>query len=265
MITEQDKINCRKIQIRMLDALNEICKKNNITYWIDFGTLLGAIRTKSFIPWDDDIDVSMPMENYKKFLKIARNQLPKDIFLQTPQTDKYYKQAMAKLRDCNSTFLEHHESGEEKYHKGIYIDIFPSVYYPKMPYFFKKVLLYLTVRTRYSAIVAKRKIIINYSIYLLCKFIWLLFSPFKSDKFAQIPEDNGYYYGIPKSNLYPLKDIEFEGKFYPAPNKIHEYLSIMYGDNYMTPPPPEKRVAHAKVILTDTPCVHPKSIIKSNE
>lgn len=262
VISEDVMKDCRKVQLRLLDSLKSICDKHNLIYWIDFGTLLGAVRTKGFIPWDDDIDVSMPIDDYKKFLTIAEKELPIDIFLQTPETDKTYRQCMSKLRDCYSTFIEHHESEKNLYHKGIYIDIFPSTYYPKMPYFFRKVLLYFTVRSRYDAIVKRKRIILNYIIYYLCKFVWLLFSPFKSDNFAQIPEDNGYYYSIPRSYLYPLKDIEFEGRLYPAPGRVEEYLSLMYGSNYMSPPPPEKRIAHAKIILPNVPCNHPRSLIR---
>lgn len=261
-IDEKTMQACRKTQIRLLDALDTLCTKHNLTYWLDFGTLLGACRNKSFIPWDDDIDVSMPLKDYRKFLEVASKELPNDIFLQTPETDPAYKQAFAKLRDCYSTFLEHHEDASIKYHKGIYIDIFPSVYYPKMPFFFRKVLLYFTVRSRHKAVVQKRNIIINYSIYYLCKLIWLLFSPFKTNNVAQTPEDNGYYYSIPDTYIYPLTKIEFEGKLYPSPNNVSAYLTLMYGKDYMTPPPIHKRIAHAKIILPNTPCGHTKSTVR---
>ena len=260
MISENDKIECRKTQLRLLNEFKRICDESGLIYWIDFGTLLGATRHKGFIPWDDDLDVSMPIEDYKKFLKIADKELPRDIFLQIPKTDKEYKQYFAKLRDCYSTFLQHHETEKHQYHKGIYIDIFPWVFYPKMPKILRKILTRATLRTRYNAIVLSKNIIFNYLIYIICKFIWLLFSLFKSDKLGRTPEDNGYYEAIPRSVLYPLKEMEFEGKFYASPNEAHEYLSLMYGKNYMTPPPLEKRIAHAKVILPNTPCNHPRAL-----
>ena len=260
MIPESDLIKCHKIQQRLLDALREICDRHGLVYWIDFGTLLGAVRYKGFIPWDDDLDVSMPMDSYRKFLKIAEAELPRDIFLQTPETDKTYKQCFSKLRDCYSTFTHHFETGKEVYHRGIYMDIFPSAYYPKMPYIIRKTLLYFTVRSRDKAVVYRKNVVFNYIVYGICKFIWLLFSPFKSNKVSQTVEDNGYYDAIPDTVIYPIKNIEFEGKFYAAPNDAHTYLVHKYGPNFMTPPPLEKRNAHAKMIQPDTPCNHPRAM-----
>lgn len=254
----------RGTQIRLLDALKTICDKHNLVYWIDFGTLLGAHLQKDFIPWDDDIDVSMPIKDYKKFLSLAKQELPSDIFLQTSKTDPGYKQYFAKLRDDYSTFLEHHETGDESYHHGIYIDIFPSVFYPKMPRLVRKVLVYATLRTREKAFVLSKNILFNYPAYLFLKLIWFILSPFNGKYFAQTPEDNGYFYAMPLSYLYPLKAIEFAGKLYPAPNKVSEYLSVLY-KNYSPNPPIEKRVSHAKEILVDTPCRHPHAKQKNHE
>lgn len=133
-----------------------------------------------------------------------------------------------------------------------------------MPHIIKKILLRLTVTSRGLAVVKSERKIINYPIYWICKTIWLLLSPFKGNKIGRTVEDNGYYESIPDNYLYPLKPIEFERKFYNGPSNIHKYLSLMYGKNYLTPPPIEKRIPHAKVILPHTPCNHPRSIIISN-
>ena len=252
----------RRLQLRLLDELKKICDRHNLTYWLNFGTLLGALRYKSYIPWDDDIDVSMMMPDYKKFLEIAEKELPKDIFLQTPKTDPAYKQAFAKLRDCNSTFLEHTETGNEKYHTGIYIDIFPFIEYPIMPKILHKALLHFSVPSRDLAVIRGKNKIKNYTIYGICKFVWILFSPFKSGKFGRTHEDNGYYELIPYESIIPVKQIEFEGKMYSAPNDPAASMSSMYGPDFMTPPPPEKRIPHAKTILPHTPCNHPRAVKK---
>ena len=73
----------RKAQLRMLDiliAVDKICRKHNIPYWLDYGTLLGAVRHGGFIPWDDDLDISMMKEDYDRFLTIASKELPEQFF-----------------------------------------------------------------------------------------------------------------------------------------------------------------------------------------
>lgn len=249
----------RQAQLKLLDELNRICVENNLIYWIDFGTLLGAVRHKGFIPWDDDLDVSMPISDYKKFLVIAEKELPNDIFLQTAKTDRGYKQYFTKLRDCYSTFLEHNEVDDGGYHKGIYIDVFPSVFYPRIPKLFKNILTFITSSSRARTFKKNNKNYFYYLIYLFCKIIWWLLKPLKGDKFAQTPEDNGYFFYIADSYLYPLKNIYFEGKMYPAPNKEKEYLTYIFKD-YMTPPPVNKRIGHAKLILPNKPCNHPRAL-----
>jgi hypothetical protein len=129
-----------------------------------------------------------------------------------------------------------------------------------MPHLLKKILLRTTVRSRGLAVVVKKNVFINYIIYFFCKFIWLLLSPFKGDKLGRTVEDNGYYEAIPHNLVYSIKDIEFESKLYAGPNKPHEYMALMYGKDYMTPPPLEKRIPHAKIILPNTPCNHPRAL-----
>ena len=90
--------------LEILQEIHKICVENNLTYWLEAGTLLGAVRHKGFIPWDDDSDVSMPRADYEKFLKIAQKKLPKDMFLQTQDTDKEYPLPWAKIRK-NGTLL----------------------------------------------------------------------------------------------------------------------------------------------------------------
>lgn len=87
----------QKVMLEILQEIHKICVENNLTYWLEAGTLLGAVRHKGFIPWDDDSDVSMPRADYEKFLKIAQKKLPEDMFLQTQDTDKEYPLPWAKM------------------------------------------------------------------------------------------------------------------------------------------------------------------------
>ena len=90
----------QKVMLEILVEIHRICVENDITYWLEAGTLLGAIRHKGFIPWDDDCDVSMPRKDYERFLQIAQEKLPETMFLQTKETDKEYP-----LPWANSTYV----------------------------------------------------------------------------------------------------------------------------------------------------------------
>ena len=124
MQNKEELKKAKKIMVNILLELDKICKKNKICYWLDSGSLLGAVRHKGFIPWDDDIDICMLNEDYKKFLEIAKKNLDSNIFLDNKETDKYAYFDFLKLRDRNSKYIEKKQTDKELFHQGIFIDIF---------------------------------------------------------------------------------------------------------------------------------------------
>jgi lipopolysaccharide cholinephosphotransferase len=112
----------QKIQFEMLKEVKRICEKYNIKYFLCCGTLLGCIRHKGPIPWDDDLDVGFLREDYDRFIKIAPNELSHDIFFQTWHTDCKYALPHCKLRWKKSKYLEY-ENNDAGCQNGISIDI----------------------------------------------------------------------------------------------------------------------------------------------
>lgn len=113
-------------QIELLEIIDHICKKHGITYYADWGTLLGTIRHKGFIPWDDDIDIAMKRADYNRFISIAHKELPKGIFCHSIYTEQEYKELFARV--VNSHQVNFKEEHLKRWHGCPYIvgvDIFP--------------------------------------------------------------------------------------------------------------------------------------------
>ena len=104
--SQQNLRACQLKQLAILEEIDKICKRHKIEYWLDGGTLLGAVRHGGFIPWDDDIDIGMSLEDEKRFEEIAPKELPDWLYLQTPKSDPGSKEPITKIRDCNSLYIE---------------------------------------------------------------------------------------------------------------------------------------------------------------
>ncbi len=116
-----------KVQLDMLAMFDKFCKECGLRYYMDFGTLLGAVRHKGFIPWDDDIDVTMPRPDYQKFLGLAPTWFQHPFFVQNYHTDHHDNRmtSFSRLRNDNTTMIDGAIIPDVNYHQGIFIDIFP--------------------------------------------------------------------------------------------------------------------------------------------
>ena len=115
--------------VNVLEQFLKVCKLLDLKYYAANGTVLGALKYGGFIPWDDDIDIAMPREDYDIFCEKAKEYLPDYIFVQNYKTDKNFPLFYTKLRNSNTTFIETDVKHIDMNH-GIYIDIFPLDGFP---------------------------------------------------------------------------------------------------------------------------------------
>lgn len=243
------------VMLKLLKAFHAICGKHGLRYWLDAGTLLGAVRHGGFIPWDDDVDVVMPREDYLRFCALAADELPPDMFFQTPETDPGFACPWVKIRDRYSHLVE--SGGPYPYSQAIFIDIFPAVYvtdrharwrmvyplfepYNKKPEGFAPGMKPLSVAKTaaigcaqwlFRGVMALRP--------LRKAFLsWLDKGPRTWQYEPPIRWKNRW----PESMVFPLKPIRFEDAEFWGPADPDAYLKDYFGD-YMTPPPPQARVS----------------------
>ena len=119
-------------ELELLRLFVRLCEQLQLRYYLVCGTALGSVKYEGFIPWDDDVDVAMPREDYEVFLEKAPSLLPEGIFLQNYRTDPAFPQIFSKLRNSNTTYIEKSAAALPINH-GIFMDIFPLDGYPELP------------------------------------------------------------------------------------------------------------------------------------
>ena len=253
----------RDIEVDILKHFIDVCKKMDLKYYVIAGTLIGAVRHKGFIPWDDDIDVAMPRRDFDIFTKEAYKYLPKYLFVQTHFTDKEFPFNFAKIRNSNTTFIER-SCHRLNINLGVFIDVFPLDHFLNDECFkkktFKKIKIYKTAIGRVF-FREHKSLKLRFNQF----FSFFLFpNPYSAlkamDKFVtKIPKSdycNNYSsnYGLKEACLWSWfgdgVDIEFEGIIVKAPKEYHLYLTQIYGD-YMVLPPVEKRAPCHQTDLID--------------
>lgn len=263
----------QKCQFEILKQTAEILDKNNFNYCLIGGTLLGAVRHRGFIPWDDDIDIGMPRGDYEKFAKIANNILPKDLFFQNKDTDKNYPYNFAKIRKNKTKFIQKSLANIDMHH-GVFIDIFPidgsSSCEKKRKSSAKKIVFlnYIDIVDTLVKSETTQNLSKKIQIFIL-KSLRLLIGRTKVLKllnreiFKYSFEDSeivGNILGIKRDKEYMPKSyfvndggkfskIYFEGCEFSSPANSDLYLKHIYG-NYMQLPPEEERQSHHQIVDT---------------
>ncbi len=246
----------QNIELEMLRELDSICRKNQISYIIDGGTLLGAVRHGGFIPWDDDVDVRMLRKDYERFCKICETQLSQDYFLQTYQTDPGYRWGYARILK-NGTIYKRKGQHKMTARNGIFIDIFPDDNLPDawIPNKICTCLSWICRKILYSEVGALNKS--NFCSWLGFQILNILPKEwghkgmeYLSSKYQNMDTKRVrcFAWGSKQETKGFLKkwhmettQIQFEGLTVWAPKDIHGFLTYSFGKDYMTLPPKEKR------------------------
>lgn len=264
----------RLMEKQILKEFISICEKYDLKYFVVFGTLLGTIRHKGFIPWDDDIDVGMPREDYDKFLDVAQKECGENFFLQTVDTDSKYHLYFAKLRMKDTEFVESvlQKAGSVS---GFYIDIFP---YDAIPDDEKECKKYIRKTVFYSMLLSANKVkepqtakgnmlvnfikdvvwfVLHYGMKALrikgervwkkCVEVFTEYKNSESERLTTFSAEANRWI-IYRKEIKDLDSFEFEELKVMVPRGYDTILKRNYGD-YMKLPPVEQRVNHMPIRL----------------
>lgn len=242
-------------QLRILKEIDRVCAENGLTYWLAFGTILGAVRHHGFIPWDDDIDLFMPVKDAEK-LEALQDRFPPNLFVQSRRTEPEHGLMITRVRDSNTTLIEEAEADRDINH-GIFVDIYP-VYNAPAGRFGQKVFLARTLIARlleYGRVPQTHGTVMKAGSGVLLALVPKRARKRIVDrlyrKIAGQP-DSGllacawaeYTRNVfPKDWFFPPERLPFEDMQAPVPGAYDKLLTIAYGD-YMQLPPAEKRTVH---------------------
>lgn len=248
------------VQLEMLIEIERICNLHQIKYCLGYGTLLGAIRHKGFIPWDDDLDILILRSEYEKLYKVCETELGENFFLQDRNTDKYYRWGYSKLRRNGTEYIR---AGQEHMHykTGVFIDIFVMDNVSDNPFLkrFQNMICFALRKTLWSEAgkVSEKKTLLRiwYSLlsFVPVNFVFAIFNSiinFNNKKETKLLRSMLFQmfhkkeYGFKREWLTDITKMEFEGHQFPVPIDYHGYLTFTY-HNYMQEPALDKRAGHA--------------------
>lgn len=248
---------CQLVMLRMLKIFDYLCRKHNIQYFLTGGTLLGAVRHKGFIPWDDDLDIGMKRQDYERFITLAAPELPADVFFQNRDTDSFYPlfhQAEAKLRDKYSRYFRTPELEQKfKWHNGIQLDIFvyDRAFLPHNYFIYLVNRTFLKYFKKYKKQELRTKTLRFIDRYVPLP---LVYASAYMDRRSMVKIGPAYK---TSKELKKFVQLQFEDMKAWAPAEWPSYLRRQYGD-YMQLPPEESRIGMHSIQVADpfTPCNH---------
>lgn len=266
-MTDEETKKIQKYELEILTEFDRVARKNNLKYMLVGGTLLGAIRHKGFIPWDDDIDIGMPRKDFEVFKKIWKKEVnTKKFFYQDMDNTENYGMIFGKLK-MKDTLLVEKTNNINKEDQAFWIDIFPfdkinSNYKKAKRDLLKGYILKLVYYLKCKNKLIEHTFIRKCAAFIL-KFMSLFYSKerckYKLNKLYHKYDSNKKYKIVSYGGTYIFKEIcdinyfdnliegEFENRKFLIPKEYDKYLTDIYGD-YMKLPPVEKRKSHHEII-----------------
>lgn len=264
--------NLRKLQLcelEILEKIKSICEEYNLTYYLSGGTLLGAVRHKGFIPWDDDVDVAMPRPDYEKFVDIAKHELVSPFYLSDFDLNRAIRVLSRKMqiRVCTT---------KNKQIRDVWVDVMPLDTMPrkgirfilrKYHLLYRRMMLNLSTfknsvdihnpdRTWYEKLIIDIAKKVKPERFLNHKKEYRKFHralrrySFEKGPFIINMVGKYKFLSLMDRNIYGDKtEIMFEGELYSVPEKYDIYLKRIYG-NYMVPPAEDRRNDHMSEIVS---------------
>lgn len=246
----------KEVELGVMDYIHNLCQKENINYSLAYGTLLGAVRHKGYIPWDDDVDISLKRDEYDKLYQAVLNDNDPIYKVASLENDKRYPYPFYRVYDARTVYENNYI--ENDIELGICVDVFPFDYYADVNKEMVKLDTYrrLSVYTLYGihSKSAGLKNIVRYLLILVFRLTrvktWnkkmnlLSMQAKDSDSIDYLMENKRTSTKFGKTLLDKVIDSQFEDRTYKIPEASHQILSAIYGDDFMEIPPVEKRVKH---------------------
>ena len=242
----------RDIQKRMLDIMLEIdriCKKYSLRYLLDGGTLLGAVRHKGFIPWDDDADVMMPRDDYERFVEVSEKEMRSPFVFQCLDNTKEYPYNFGKVFDTSTVYTERFTAELDMSH-GIYVDVFPMDYVDEKDYLkHAKMVGHYTMLRYYQlgisggpkAFVAK---LLPLSFINARAQAHMKYHKGRSDMVCKLCHHGKNKPPIPISLFNDTTEVPYENAKLTIPSAYDSFLTGRYGDYMQLPPLEQQKPCH---------------------
>ena len=246
----------KEVELGVMDYIHNLCQKENINYSLAYGTLLGAVRHKGYIPWDDDVDISLKRDEYDKLYQAVLRDNDPIYKVVSWENDARYPYPFYRVYDARTVYENNYI--ENDIDLGICVDVFPFDYYADVNKEMVKLDTYrrLSVYTLYGihSKNAGLKNIIRYLLVLVFRLTrvktWnkkmnlLSMQANDNDSIDYLMENKRTSTKFEKTLLDKVMDSPFEDRTYKIPEASHQILSAIYGDDFMEIPPVEKRVKH---------------------